>query len=135
MSESPKMSSQSETRPQSCKPRLPGIATYIPHDLPKSFELPSNFGKKVNKVLSECKAYGSMPQDVMKTFLRQVTEHLEAENPHPSAKTIEWVAWKCCSLYPGLKQANALEALKKPDEWNGTSSTFKEWVGVTPLIM
>ena len=69
-----------------------------------------------------------MPQDVIKTFLRQVTEHMEAENPHPCVKTIEWVAWKYCSLYPGLKQANPVESLQKPDEWNGASSTFKEWV-------
>ena len=119
---------QRETHQQRSKPRLPGIATYVPHDLPKSFELPNNFGKKVNKSLSECKAYGSMPQDVIKTFLRQVTEHMEAENPHPCVKTIEWVAWKYCSLYPGLKQANPVESLQKPDEWNGASSTFKEWV-------
>ena len=136
LSESPKnLSSQSETRPRSCKPRPPGIASYIPHDLPKSFELPNNFGKKVNKALSESKAYGSMPQDAMKVFIRQLTEHLEAENPHPCIKTIEWVAWKCCSLYPGLKQANPLETLKMPDEWNGASSAFKEWVGDMPLII
>ena len=109
ISESPKMSSQSETRPQSWKLRPPGIASYIPHDLPRSFELPNNFGKKVNKALSESKAYGSMPQDATKAFIRQLTEHLEAGNPHPCIKTIEWVAWKCCSLYPGLKQANPLD--------------------------
>ena len=106
----------------------------MPRDLPKCFELPNNFGKKVNKSLSECKAYGSMPQDVLKTFIRQVTEHIEAENPHPSIKTVEWVAWKYCNLYTGLKQANPLEALQKADGWNGPNSTFKEWVGVMPLI-
>ena len=76
-----------------------------------------------------------MPQDVMKTFLWQMTAHLEAENPSPSAKTTECVAWECCSLYPGLKRANPLEALKKPDEWKGTSSPFKGWVGFTPSIL
>lgn len=69
-----------------------------------------------------------MPQDEIKTFLQQVTEYIEAENPHPSVKTVEWGAWKYCSLYPGLKRANPVESLQKPDEWNGVSSTFKEWV-------
>lgn len=131
ISESPKMSCQSKTHPQSCKPRPPGIASYIPHDLPVTYELPNNFGKKVNKGLTESEAYGSMPQDAVKAFIRQLTEHLEAENPHPCIKTIEWIAWKCCSLYPGLKQANPLETLKMTDEWNGASSAFKEWVGAS----
>ena len=89
----------------------------------------------MNKALSESQVYGSIPQDAMKALIQQLTEHLEEKNPHPCFKTIEWVAWKCYSLYPGLKQANPLETLKMPDEWNAASSAFKEWVNAIPLII
>ena len=108
--------------------KLPKIGSYKPLDLPSDFELPKQFGSKVDKVLKECKSPASVSQDVQRAFVRQVTDHLETENPRPSSKTIEWVAWKYCSLYPGLRQVNPLQSLLKGDELPTARGTFKEWV-------
>lgn len=91
--------------------KLPKIGTYKPLDLPSGFALPTRFGNKVDKMLKECKSPGSIPQDVQRAFVKQVTDHLESENSRPSSKTVEWVAWKYCSLYPGLRQVNPLQSL------------------------
>ena len=57
---------------------------YKPVDLPADFELPYKFGKKIDQTLKECKKPGSVPPDVMKRVVRQVADHIEAENPsHP----------------------------------------------------
>ena len=109
--------------------KLPKIGSYKPLVLPSGFELPRQFGKKVDKMLKECKSPGSIPQEVQRAFIKQVTDHLESENAHPSSKTVEWVAWKYCSLYPGLRQVNPVQSLMKGDELPLAIRTFKEWVG------
>ena len=47
---------------------------------------------------------GSVPPDVTKGVVRQVADHIKAENPKPSKKTIEWIAWTYCLKYPGLTE-------------------------------
>ena len=59
--------------------------------------------------MKECKKPGSVPPGVMKRVVRQVADHIEAENPSPSKKTLEWVAWTYCLKYPGLTTANPLD--------------------------
>ena len=123
-SDSPKSNDKHQMR---AKP--PKIGSYKPLDLPTTFQLPKQFGSKVDKMLKECMSPGSVPQDVQRTFIRQVTDHLESANSRPSSKTVEWVAWKYCSLYPGLQQVNPVQSLLRSDELPLASGTFKEWVG------
>ena len=108
--------------------KLPHIGSYKPLDLPSGFELPRQFGSKVDKLLKECKSPSSIPDDVQRAFIRQVTDHLESENTCPTSKTVEWIAWKYCSLYPGLQQVNPLHSLVKGHDLPLSSATFKEWV-------
>lgn len=54
---------------------------YKPGDLPTEFKLPNKFGKKIDQTLKECKKPGSVPPGVMKKIVRQVADHIEAENP------------------------------------------------------
>ena len=99
--------------------KLPKIGSYKPLDLPSGFALPTQFGNKVDNMLKECKSPGSIPQDVqrLRVFVKQVTDHLESENSRPSSKTVEWVAWKYCSLYPGLRQVNPLQLMDCHFPW------------------
>lgn len=107
--------------------KLPKIGFYKPLDLPNSFELPRQFGSKVDKMLKQCTSPSSIPDDVQRAFIRQVTDHLDSENSSPSSKTVEWIAWKYCSLYPGLQQVNPLHSLVKSHDLPLSSGTFKEW--------
>ena len=109
------------------------MSLYKPVDLPADFELPNKFGKKIDQTLKECKKPGSVPPDVMKRVVRQVTDHIEAENPKPSKKTIEWVAWTYCVKYPGLKTANPLDIFGGNGE-SKTSKSFNEWVGIKLVV-
>lgn len=106
---------------------------YKPVDLPADFELPNKFGKKIDKTLKECEMPGSVPPDVTKRVVRQVADHIEAENPKPSKKTIEWIAWTYCLKYPGLKTANPLEIFGANAE-SKTSQSFNEWVGIRLVV-
>ena len=54
------------------------------------------------KTLKECQKTGSVPHDVVKKVVRQVADHVEAENPNPFKKTIEWIASTFCLKYPIL---------------------------------
>jgi len=109
--------------------KLPKIGSYKPLDLPNGFELPKQFGSKVDKMLKQCTSPSSVPDDVQRAFIKQVTDHLDSENSSPNSKTVEWVAWKYCSLYPGLQQVNPLDSLVKGDALPQSIGTFKEWVG------
>ena len=53
---------------------------YKPGDLPAEFKLPNKFGKKIDQTLKESKKPGSVPPGVMKRVVRQVADHIEAEN-------------------------------------------------------
>ena len=105
---------------------------YKPVDLPADFELPNKFGEKIYQTLKECKKPGSVPPDVMKRVVRQIIDHIEAENPKPSKKTIEWVAWTYCLKYPGLKTANPLDIFGGNAESN--TKSFNEWVSVKLVL-
>lgn len=103
------------------------MCRYRPLDLPAEFELPNRFGKKIDQTLKECKTPGSVPHDVVKRVVRQVADHVEAENPKPSKKTIEWIASTFCLKYPGLKQVNPMDILGE-DAASNNSKPFNEWV-------
>ena len=105
-----------------------GIDHYKALDLPSDFQILNNFGKTVNNALEEFREPGSVPHDIVRKIVRQVTEHLQAENPRPSVKSIEWVAWSSCIKYPGLKQVNPTETLKQSNESAVIGQNFKEWV-------
>ena len=116
--------SQAKTNRQS---RNRGMDHYKALDLPSDFQILNNFGKTVNNALEKFKEPGSVPHDIVRKIIRQVTEHVEAENPRPSVKSIEWVAWSYCMKYPGLKQVNPMETLKQSNE-SVIGQNFKEWV-------
>ena len=96
-------------------------------DLPSDFQILNSFGKKINQALDEFREPGSVPHDIVRKIVRQVTEHIEAENPRPSMKTVEWVAWSYCMKFPGLKQVNPMETLKQSNQ-AAVGMPFKEWV-------
>ena len=104
-----------------------GIENYQPLDLPSDFQLLNSFGKKINHALDEFSEPGSVPHDIARKIVRQVTEHIEAENPRPSMKTVEWVAWSYCMKFPGLKQVSPMETLKQSNQ-AAVGMPFKEWV-------
>jgi len=68
-----------------------GIENYQPLDLPSDFQIPNSFGKKINQALDEFREPGSVPRDIVRKIVRQVTEHIGAENPRPSMKTVEGI--------------------------------------------
>jgi len=126
----------SETLLEEGSPKQAGnsnISLYKPVDLPKDFELPNKFGKKIDKALKDYKMSGSVPPDVTKRVVRQIADHIEAENPTPSKKTIEWIAWTYCLKYPGLKTANPLDIFGGNAE-SKTSQSFNEWVGIRLVV-
>lgn len=66
-----------------------------PLDLPADFDLLTTFGKRVDKaVKTDFKQPGSLPHDLTKKVVSQVTDHIESENPRPSKQTIERLAWR-----------------------------------------
>ena len=67
------------------------------------FSNPEQFWKTINQALDEFSEPGSVPHNIVRKVVRQVTECSEAENPTPSMKTVEWVAWSFCMKFPGLK--------------------------------
>ena len=107
-----------------------GIENYQPLDLPSDFQILNSFGKKVNQALDEFSEPGSVPHDIVRKIVRQVSEHIEAENPRPSMKTVEWVAWSYCMKFPGLKQVNPMETLMQSNQAavGMVGMPFKEWV-------
>jgi len=107
-----------------------GIENYQPLDLPSDFQILNSFGKKVNQALDEFSEPGSVPHDIVRKIVRQVTEHIEAENPRLSMKTVEWVAWSYFMKFPGLKQVNPMETLKQSNQAavGMVGMPFKEWV-------
>lgn len=103
-------------------------------DLPSDFQIINSFGKKINQALNEFKVPGSVPHDIVRKIVKQITEHIEAENPRPSVKTVEWVAWSYCVKFPGLKQVNPMETLKQSNQ-AAVGMPFKEWVSKTVFEM
>lgn len=108
------------------------LEKYKPLDLPADFDLLTTFGKRVDKaVTTDFKQPGSLPYDLTKKVVSQVTDHIESENPRPSKQTIEWLAWRYCLKYPCLQQINPLMMLGDKT-WN--SKPFKEWVGIPSIF-
>ena len=70
---------------------------------PSGFQILNSFGKTINQALDEYSEPGSVLNDIVGKIVRQVTECIEAENPTPCMKTVEWVAWSYCMKFPGLK--------------------------------
>lgn len=104
-----------------------GIENYQRLDLPSDFQILKSFGKKINQALDEFREPESVPRDIVGKIVRQVTEHIGAENPRPSMKTVEWVAWSYCVKFPGLKQVNPIKTLKQSNQ-AAVGMPFKEWV-------
>lgn len=65
--------SNTESNNKQMHETIPKIGSYKPLDLPSGFELPKQFGSKVVKKLQECRHPGSVPADVQRAFIRQVT--------------------------------------------------------------
>ena len=103
-------------------------------DLPSDFQILSSFGKKFNQALDEFREPGSVPHDIVRKIVRQVAEHIEAENPRPSLKTVKWVAWSYCVKFPGLKQVNPMATLQQSNQV-AVGMPFKEWVSKTVFEM
>ena len=99
---------------------------YQPLDPLPDFQILNRFGKKINQTWDEFREPGSVPHDIVRKTVRQVTEHIVAENPRPSMKDVEWVAWSYCMKFPGLKQVNPMKTFKQSNQ-AAVGMSFKEW--------